>query len=344
MEYRMKTNLAYQQEIDNEITLHPSTAKKIERQAMSEKFSQGYVQSSQLYRKEVYPFLSDAARHVYFELENRINGFQKDSDFVSYSQLQGNAELEGARVVARASISKGLKELIEHGVITVLATGKKGNKYQINEVSLLGKQYTKKTSSPTGLVHVVDQSSLPSRPQLVHVVDTQKKDLKKYIKESSSGSKKPFFEAQKNVMASYVTYFMDDTKYYSLFDLEQKYSVDQDFINQATASYPSLELSIDNISAMFDEMRQWSLTQAAGKKQPQQWMNTWLNWVKNNSHKFLPQARKSKSYQPTSSKNSKTMQDHDEFFAQYGIGSNFQESDFIDVHQSEIKTIGGSDQ
>lgn len=164
---------------------------KQERQAMSEKFSQGYVQSSQLYRKEVYPFLSDAARHVYFELENRINGFQKDSDFVSYSQLQGNAELEGARVVARASISKGLKELIEHGVITVLATGKKGNKYQINEVSLLGKQYIKKTSSPTELVHVVDQSSLPSSPQLVHVVDTQKKDLKKYIKETHTIENSP---------------------------------------------------------------------------------------------------------------------------------------------------------
>lgn len=184
----MKTNLAHEPPIlQGEVVQFP----KKERQAMSEKFSQGYVQSSQLYRKEVYPFLSDAARHVYFELENRINGFQKDSDFVSYSQLQGNAELEGARVVARASISKGLKELIEHGVITVLATGKKGNKYQINEVSLLGKQYTKKTSSPTELVHVVDQSSLPSRPQLVHVVDTQKKDLKKYIKETHTIENSP---------------------------------------------------------------------------------------------------------------------------------------------------------
>jgi len=184
----MKTNLAHEPPIlQGELVQFP----KKERQAMSEKFSQGYVQSSQLYRKEVYPFLSDAARHVYFELENRINGFQKDSDFVSYSQLQGNAELEGARVVARASISKGLKELIKHGVITVLATGKKGNKYQINEVSLLGKQYTKKTSSSTELVHVVDQSSLPSRPQLVHVVDTQKKDLKKYIKETHTIENSP---------------------------------------------------------------------------------------------------------------------------------------------------------
>ncbi|WP_408580261.1 hypothetical protein [Acinetobacter baumannii] len=171
------------------ITLHPSTAKKKERQAMSDKFTHGYVQSSQLYRKEVYPFLSDAARHVYFELENRLNGYQKESDFVSYSQLQGNSEIEGGRIVARASVAKGLKELIELGVISVIDKSKNGNKYKIHEVSLLGQKYTKKTSSPTRLVHVVDRSSSPTRlvhvvdrsssptePKLVHVVDTQKKE------------------------------------------------------------------------------------------------------------------------------------------------------------------------
>lgn len=152
---------------------------------MADKFEKGYVMSSQLYRKEVYPFLSDAARHVYFELENKINGFQKDSDFVSYSQLQGNPELEGARTVSRMTVAKGIKELANHGVITILATHPKlGNKYQINEVSLLGKQYTKSTSTPTVPVHVVDQSSTRTVPQVVHVVDTQKKDLKIFIKDT----------------------------------------------------------------------------------------------------------------------------------------------------------------
>ncbi|EHU1763505.1 hypothetical protein AYA84_RS20040 [Acinetobacter baumannii] len=169
-------NLAHKREEGNMITLHPSTAKKKERQAMSEKFTHGYVQSSQLYRKEVYPFLSDAARHVYFELENRLNGYQKESDFVSYSQLQGNSEIEGGRIVARASVAKGLKELIELGVISVIDKSKNGNKYKIHEVSLLGQKYTKKTSSPTRLVHVVDQSSSRTEPKLVHVVDTQKKE------------------------------------------------------------------------------------------------------------------------------------------------------------------------
>lgn len=272
--------------------LHFNKGKK-----MADKFEKGYVMSSQLYRKEVYPFLSDAARHVYFELENKINGFQKDSDFVSYSQLQGNSELEGARTVSRMTIAKGIKELANHGVITILATHPKlGNKYQINEVSLLGKQYTKSTSTHTVPVHVVDQSSTPTVPQVVHVVDPQKKDLKIFIKESSSEGK-PHFKVQENVIAGYVTYFMNDAKYYSLFELESLYSVDVDFVNQALASYPSLTLKIDNFSEMFNEMRQWSLTANAGKKQPQQWMNTWLTWVKNNAHKFNEKPKQS-AYQP----------------------------------------------
>ena len=272
--------------------LHFNKGKK-----MADKFEKGYVMSSQLYRKEVYPFLSDAARHVYFELENKINGFQKDSDFVSYSQLQGNSELEGARTVSRMTIAKGIKELANHGVITILATHPKlGNKYQINEVSLLGKQYTKSTSTPTVPVHVVYQSSTPTVPQVVHVVDPQKKDLKIFTKESSSEGK-PQFKVQENVIAGYVTYFMNDAKYYSLFELESLYSVDVDFVNQALASYPSLTLKIDNFSEMFNEMRQWSLTANAGKKQPQQWMNTWLTWVKNNAHKFNEKPKQS-AYQP----------------------------------------------
>ena len=294
---------------------------------MSERFVKGFVQSSQLYRREVYPFLSDAARHVYFELENRLNGFQKNSDSVSYSQLQGDSSLAGARTVARATVAKGLKELVEHGVITVLSTSKRGNKYQINEVSLLGKQYSKKTSSSSELVHVVDQSSLLGRPQLVHVVDTQKKPLNKSIKESSSNSEKPFFEAQKNVLAGYVTYFSGDPKYYSLHELELTYAVGSDFINQAQASHPSLELSIDHFSQMFDDMRQWSLTPNSGTKQPQQWMNTWLKWVKNNSYKFTA---KPKSRPQT--KQAKPKQQSEQAWADYYAKRNQQQpNNIIDV-------------
>lgn len=294
---------------------------------MSERFVKGFVQSSQLYRREVYPFLSDAARHVYFELENRLNGFQKNSDSVSYSQLQGDSSLAGGRTVARATVAKGLKELVEHGVITVLSTSKRGNKYQINEVSLLGKQYSKKTSSSSEPVHVVDQSSLLGRPQLVHVVDTQKKPLNKSIKESSSNSEKPFFEDQKNVLAGYVTYFSNDPKYYSLHELELTYAVGSDFINQAQASHPSLELNIDHFSQMFDDMRQWSLTPNSGAKQPQQWMNTWLKWVKNNSYKFTAKPKN----QPQTNQ-AKPKQQREQAWADYYAKRNQQQpNNIIDV-------------
>lgn len=151
----------------------PVKAEK-ERPMFSEKFENGYLMSSQLYRKEVYPFLSDAARHVYFELENRINGYKKESDFVSYSQLQGSSEFENARIAGRAAVAKGLKELISLGVIEVLAVGKQGMKsYRINEISLVN-QFTNETSSHTELVHNVNQTSSHTEPKLVHNVNTHK--------------------------------------------------------------------------------------------------------------------------------------------------------------------------
>ena len=286
----MKSNLAHEPlEPQGEVVRFP----KKERQAMAEKFSQGFVQSSQLYRKEVYPFLSDAARHVYFELENRINGFQKDSDFVSYSQLQGNPELEGARVVARASIAKGLKELIEHGVISVLAKSKKGNKYQINEVSLLGKQYTKKTSSPTELVHVVDQSSLPSRPQIVHVVDTQKKDLNIFIKEKEEEVVRTNFQAQNRTL-NFIEYHTQDRVLISFKNLCQKYSVEQDFIAQAKVSFPNH--TEQQIQKVLSDLAQWSLS--ASNHTPQKWMSIWLDFMKREPSAQEKRSAESKKYQP----------------------------------------------
>lgn len=104
---------------------------------MADKFEKGYVMSSRLYRQEVRPFLSDAAKNVYAELEDRINGFKdKVTDHVSYSQLQGG-KLEGSKKISAMTVRKGLKELLDLGVITLVSeNSRKGNEYQINEVSL----------------------------------------------------------------------------------------------------------------------------------------------------------------------------------------------------------------
>ncbi|HGL4088274.1 TPA: hypothetical protein ACKE1D_003923 [Acinetobacter nosocomialis] len=164
----MKTNLAHKQEEDNVITLHPSTAKKKERQAMSDKFDKGYVMSSRLYRNEVKPFLGDAARNVYAELEEYISGFNKESDFVSYSQLQGR-KIEGleehVRKLSTATVRAGLKQLIEYGVISIIATNPKlGNKYKLNEISLV-EHFSNKSTSETKALQKLNSTTLETKAQ-----------------------------------------------------------------------------------------------------------------------------------------------------------------------------------
>ena len=118
---------------------------------MADKFEKGYVMSSRLYRYEVRPFLSDAAKNVYAELEDRINGFKdKITDHVSYSQLQGG-KLEGSKKISAMTVRKGLKELLDLGVITLVSeNSRKGNEYQINEVSLV--EHFKNCSTTTKTV------------------------------------------------------------------------------------------------------------------------------------------------------------------------------------------------
>lgn len=125
---------------------------------MVDKFERGYVPSSRLYRYEVRPFLTDAARNVYAELEDRINGFKdKTTDHVSYSQLQGG-KLEGAKKISAMTVRKGLKELIDLGVISVVSeSSRKGNEYQINEVSLV--EHFKKCSTTTNSIALQNMDS-----------------------------------------------------------------------------------------------------------------------------------------------------------------------------------------
>lgn len=141
---------------------------------MTDKFEEGHVRSSWQYRRDVYPFLSDAARHVYFMLEGYINGFNKESDYVSYSQLQEEKRHKDnpkARKSSSKTVSKGLEELISLGVISVISTHPKlGNQYKINEVSLAD-HFTKESTSPSAALYLVKHdhftkestSTLPSK-------------------------------------------------------------------------------------------------------------------------------------------------------------------------------------
>ena len=131
---------------------------------MVDKFEKGYIPSSRLYRYEVRPFLTDAARNVYAELEDRINGFKdKTTDHVSYSQLQGG-KLEGAKTISAMTVRKGLKELIDLGVISVVSeSSRKGNEYQINEVSLVEHFRNKSTTLETKALQKVKGCALETK-------------------------------------------------------------------------------------------------------------------------------------------------------------------------------------
>lgn len=130
---------------------------------MADKFDKGYVMSSRLYRYEVRPFLSDAAKNVYAELEDRINGFKdKITDHVSYSQLQGG-KLPGSKKLGTATVRRGLKELLDLGVISIVSeNSRKGNEYQINEVSLVEHFQNKSTTSKSEALPKVKRTTFKS--------------------------------------------------------------------------------------------------------------------------------------------------------------------------------------
>lgn len=261
----------------------------------SEKFEQGYVMSSRLYRKEVWPFLSDAARNVYAELENRINGHNKESDFVSYSQLQGS-DLPGARQLGRKTVSAGLKELIKYGVISVVASGKQGVKsYRINEISIKDR-FTKGTSSPTTPVPPVNQTSSPTTPVTSslgeHTIDNSIDSL-----ENNSNNPPANFEPQNRPMLQFVEYHPEDKKIYSLRELTRTYPAQSDFTAQAKVSFP--KLTDDEIWQKLCDIAQWSVDQPA--RTAQKWMSTWLTSCKNIGEK-KPAQPKAKAKQPEKKK------------------------------------------
>lgn len=235
----------------------------------SDKFENGYVMSSRLYRKEVWPFLSDAARNVYAELENRINGHNKESDFVSYSQLQGDKALIGARLMSRPTVSKALKELIDLGVISKIAEGKQGTKsYRINDISLADR-FTNNTSVVTKPVHQVNQDRFTNNTK-TSVVTKPTIDNKNSLEIKKK--KLPVDNSGTDIFSNSVEYHVENKNLFSLRELSKKYSVQSDFTAQAKIE--NSDLSNEQILTELKEFAQWSVAQE--KRTAQAWMNNWI--------------------------------------------------------------------
>ncbi|MCJ8512235.1 hypothetical protein [Acinetobacter lwoffii] len=248
--------------------------------------------SSRLYRKEVWPFISDAARNVYAELENRINGHNKESDFVSYSQLQGG-DLPGARKLSRETVRNGIDELLKLKVVSIAGTGSRGvKKYVLNEISLKD-QFTNRTSSTTEPVRKVNHTSSTTEPvtssETEHTIDTPIESL-----ENNKNKAPSEFVPQDRGALNFIDYHSEDPKLYTLKDLSGTYPIKQDFMAQAALSFP--KLSQDIVLEQLKELAQWSVGQP--ERISQKWMTTWLNWLRNY------QPAKPKTEKPKASKKS----------------------------------------
>ncbi|AOA57560.1 hypothetical protein [Acinetobacter larvae] len=268
----------------------PQTTSQEAKSMYSDRFKQGYVMSSRLYRNEVRPFLSDAAHNVYERLEEWINGQLKETDHVSHRQIQGG-KLKGSNKLGSATVSNGIKELVWFGVITVTEKNNKiGNKYEINEISL-AHYFEEFSASVIKALRISNESASISEAllkvkQSASVSDTEKPfsasvsdasiDSFLDIREEEEESAQEKFTAQENRQLNFIEYHPTDRTPISLKELFKKYPAQVDFIDQAKASFP--DHSPEQIFAELKKLAQWSLS--AANHMPQKWMSIWLNWMK----------------------------------------------------------------
>lgn len=296
----------------------------------SDKFENGYVMSSRLYRKEVRPFLSDAARNVYSELEDHINGHLKQTDHVSHRQIQGG-DLKGSNKLGSATVSAGLKELIWFGVITLVEKSNKyGNKYQINDISLV--QYFEEFSaSVIKALRISNEStSISEALQLVKRERTSNEsgsaspsdasiDNKILIDEEEESTSEVAPSQPQNRPLNFVQYHSNDRVHVSLLELTRKYPAQLDFQNQAKTSFP--DHTADQIFAELKKLAQWSLDKS--QQTPQGWMNTWLKWMQ--KVPTATEVQKSESKKPQASSNSQPAKKPRHRYGQGVVGGNSYE-------------------
>ena len=260
---------------------------------MADKFEKGYVMSSRLYRYEVRPFLSDAAKNVYAELEDRINGFKdKITDHVSYSQLQGG-KLPGSKKMGTGTVRRGLKELLDLGVITLVSeNSRKGNEYQINEVSLVEHFQNESTTSKSEVLPKVKREHFQDESASTSITEDTIEVLDRINYREEEEEERTNFQAQNRTL-NFIEYYTQDRTPVSFKNLCQKYSVEQDFIAQAKVSFPNH--TEQQIQGVLSDLAQWSLS--ASNFMPQKWMSIWLDFMKREPSNQEKRSAENRKYQ-----------------------------------------------
>ena len=313
---------------------------------MADKFEKGYVMSSRLYRQEVRPFLSDAAKNVYAELEDRINGFKdKVTDHVSYSQLQGG-KLPGSKKISAMTVRKGLKELLDLGVITLVSeNSRKGNEYQINEVSLADHFKNCSTTTKTVVLQNLECTTTKTvalgTTKTVDTIELIYRTISIELLIKSLRSKKPleanFYgysifvkqqkakaEAERKDKARKLSYDEVIKLTASTFTKLCDFSLWEQYVSSRSMTAKT-KLTKNALNAIYKDFQKWGFDGS----------NESLKTSITGNYQGLFEPKQTKQtaatvYQSSAAKNSKTMNDHDAFFAKYGIGSEQQE--IVDVN------------
>lgn len=313
---------------------------------MADKFEKGYVMSSRLYRQEVRPFLSDAAKNVYAELEDRINGFKdKVTDHVSYSQLQGG-KLPGSKKISAMTVRKGLKELLDLGVITLVSeNSRKGNEYQINEVSLADHYKNCSTTTKTVVLQNLECTTTKTvalgTTKTVDTIELIYRTISIELLIKSLRSKKPleanFYgypifvkqqkakaEAERKDKARKLSYDEVIKLTSERFSPICDFSLWEQYVSSRSMTAKT-KLTKNALNAIYKDFQKWGFDGS----------NESLKTSITGNYQGLFEPKQTKQtaatvYQSSAAKNSKTMNDHDAFFAKYGIGSEQQE--IVDVN------------
>jgi hypothetical protein len=122
----MKSNLAHKQGVDNDISLHPSTAKKLERQAMSKK-DDGYSPLPNFICDEGYlAVLSGDAIKCIVLLNRHIKGFHLDQKSLGETLVMKITGIKDKRTVRKC-----MADLAKYQLISITKTLGKSSSYTL---------------------------------------------------------------------------------------------------------------------------------------------------------------------------------------------------------------------
>lgn len=122
----MKSNLAHKQGVDNDISLHPSTAKKLERQAMSKK-DDGYSPLPNFICDEGYlAVLSGDAIKCIVLLNRHIKGFHLDQKSLGETLVMKITGIKDKRTVRKC-----MADLAKYQLISITKTLGKSSSYAL---------------------------------------------------------------------------------------------------------------------------------------------------------------------------------------------------------------------